>query len=113
MDRFAALADPNRRRIIEIIASRGAISASDISSQFSISAPAISQHLKVLREAELVRMEKRAQQRIYSINPQGMDETWQWLNQMRQFWSERLDALEELLQKENGESHANKRNRRK
>jgi len=86
MDRFAALAEPNRRRMIEIIAAQGEIAASDISNQFDISPSAVSQHLKVLREAELVKMEKRAQQRIYSINPQGVDEMWEWLSQMRKFW---------------------------
>lgn len=100
MDRFAALAEPNRRRIVEIIAAQGEIAATDISNRFSISAPAVSQHLKVLREADLVRMEKRAQQRIYSINPQGMDEMWEWLDQMRRFWNTRFDALEEFLKTE-------------
>ena len=97
MDRFAALAEPNRRRMIEIIAAQGEIAASDISNQFDISPSAVSQHLKVLREAELVKMEKRAQQRIYSINPQGVDEMWEWLSQMRTFWNERFDALDALL----------------
>lgn len=104
MDKFAALAEPNRRRMIEIIASKGEIAASDIGSQFSISAPAISQHLKVLREAELVKTEKRAQQRIYSINPQGMEEMWEWLNRMRQFWNARFDALDALLLKEHNKA---------
>ena len=100
MDRFAALAEPNRRRMIEIIAAGREVAVSDISDQFEISAPAVSQHLKVLREAELVKMEKRAQQRIYSLNPQGVDEVWEWLSQMRQFWNERFDALDALLLRE-------------
>ena len=103
MDRFAALAEPNRRRMIEIIAAAGEMPVTDISDQFEISAPAVSQHLKVLREAELVTMEKRAQQRIYSLNPQGVDEMWEWLNQMRKFWNERFDALDALLLKEHSE----------
>ncbi|PJB70258.1 MAG: transcriptional regulator [Alphaproteobacteria bacterium CG_4_9_14_3_um_filter_47_13] len=103
MDRFAALAEPNRRRIIEMIAANGEMASTDISKQFDISAPAISQHLKVLREAELLQMEKRAQQRIYTLNPQGVDEMWEWLNQMRKFWNERFDALDELLLKQKGE----------
>jgi len=76
------------------------VSATEISDRFSISAPAVSQHLKVLREADLVRMEKQAQKRIYSINPQGVDEMWEWLNQMRAFWNNRLDKLEQLLNDE-------------
>lgn len=108
MDRFAALAEPNRRRIIEMIAENGKMAAREISDKFDISAPAVSQHLKVLREADLIQMEKRAQQRIYSINPQGMDEMWEWLGQMRKFWSERFDALDALLLKEHGKSKEEK-----
>lgn len=100
MDRFAALAEPTRRRIVEMLAAGGHLSAGDISSRFEASAPAISQHLKVLREAKLVHMEKKAQQRIYSINPEGIDEMWEWMNQMRRFWNERFDALEQLLKSE-------------
>lgn len=97
MDTFSALADPTRRSIVEMLAASGQLSAGDISRRFDSSPPAISQHLKVLRQAELVRMEKQAQQRIYSINSGALDEVEQWLRQMRQFWTERLDALEELL----------------
>lgn len=100
MDKFAALAEPNRRRMIELIAANGEMASTDISNEFDISAPAVSQHLKVLREAELVQMEKRAQQRIYRINPTGVDEMWEWLNRMRTFWNARFDALEDMLNKE-------------
>ena len=99
MDRFAALAEPNRRRIIEMIARNGEMASTDISKEFDISAPAVSQHLKILREAQLLQMEKRAQQRIYRINPEGVDEMWEWLNQMRQYWNARFDALDKLLHK--------------
>lgn len=100
MNGFSALSDPTRRSIVEMLAASGQLSAGEISRRFDCSPPAISQHLKVLREAELVRMEKQAQQRIYSLNPQGVDEMWEWLNQMRRYWSERFDALEELLKTE-------------
>jgi len=100
MDTFAALADPTRRSIVEMLAASGQLSAGDISKRFDSSPPAISQHLKVLRQAELVRMEKRAQQRIYSVNPRAFDEIERWVHQMRQFCSERFDALEALLKAE-------------
>ena len=74
MDKFHALAEPTRRDIIEMLATSGQLSASQICDKFPVSPPAISQHLKVLREAKLVRMEKRAQQRIYQLNPEGMHE---------------------------------------
>jgi DNA-binding transcriptional ArsR family regulator len=98
MDKFAALADPTRRQIIEMLAIQGQLPATDISDQFAVSAPAISQHLKVLREAQLVQMEKRAQQRIYRINPEAMRELEDWVRQLRQVWDQRFDALENVLQ---------------
>jgi DNA-binding transcriptional ArsR family regulator len=104
MDGFAALAEPNRRRMIELIASNGAMASTDISHAFDISAPAVSQHLKVLREAGLVIVEKRAQKRIYSINAEGVDEMWEWLNQMRQYWNSRFDALDKLLLNEHNKT---------
>jgi DNA-binding transcriptional ArsR family regulator len=100
MNVFSALADPTRRHIVEMLAASGQLSASDISDRFTMSPPAISQHLKVLREARLVQMEKRAQQRIYQINPDSMTEIEQWAQQMRKFWNERFDALDALLKEE-------------
>ncbi|MEG9862761.1 MAG: metalloregulator ArsR/SmtB family transcription factor [Parvularculales bacterium] len=97
MDKFATLADPNRRSILEMLARKGQLSVKDINDGFDISAPAVSQHLKVLREADLISVEKQAQQRIYSINTKGIDEVWAWLNMMRQYWNERFDALDTLL----------------
>lgn len=97
MDTFTALADPTRRNIIEMIASRGELSASEISDNFSTSPPAISQHLKVLREVKLLRMEKRAQKRIYSIDTNAISKMEKWLVNMRRMWNERFDALDELL----------------
>ncbi|MGB3214814.1 MAG: metalloregulator ArsR/SmtB family transcription factor [Alphaproteobacteria bacterium] len=112
MDKFAALADPTRRRIMEMLAANHALSASDISKNFSSTPSAISQHLKVLREAELVQMEKRAQQRIYSINASEIEEMEQWLSRMRKFWNDRFDALENLLKadkKGGGHGHGDKK----
>lgn len=100
MDKFAALADPNRRKILEILARRGRMPSTEISEQFAVSPSAISQHLKVLRQAKLVIMEKRAQQRIYRINPEAMLELEQWASQIRQLWDRRFDALEQVLEAE-------------
>jgi DNA-binding transcriptional ArsR family regulator len=83
-----------------LLARKGQLPASTIAHKFRVSAPAISQHLQVLRAANLVRMEKRAQQRIYSINPDAMHELEDWARQMTALWNERLDALEELLKTE-------------
>lgn len=96
---FAALADPTRLHIVEML-SRGELSSTNISRHFNVSAPAISQHLKVLREAKLVTVETKAQQRIYTLNPQAINEMEQWLGHMRQIWTRRFDALDELLNEE-------------
>lgn len=78
MDTFYALADPTRRKIIEMLIRHGPLSATEIYDHFPVSRPAISQHLQVLRQANLVQVEKRAQQRIYRVNPQTMRELELW-----------------------------------
>ncbi|HEY4345923.1 MAG TPA: metalloregulator ArsR/SmtB family transcription factor [Parvibaculum sp.] len=93
---FAALADPTRRRIIEML-SGGELSAGEITRRFDASAPAISQHLKTLKAARLVRVRIDAQRRIYTIDPDGLAEVDAWLAQVRRFWNPRLDALEREL----------------
>lgn len=100
MDIFSALAEPTRRNIVELLALNGQLAASDISKKFRISPPAISQHLKVLRDTNVVRVEKRAQQRIYQINPAKMHELETWAHRMTKMWDQRLDALDEILRLE-------------
>ena len=99
MDSLAALADPTRRRIVESLA-EGPLSAGEIVSRFSLTAPAISQHLKTLREAHLVRVRPVAQRRIYELDPAGLDEMSDWVAGVRRFWSRRLDALEKQIKEE-------------
>lgn len=109
MHSFTALADPTRRRIVELL-SRGERSAGDIVNEFDLSAPAISQHLKVLREARLVQMRIDAQRRIYQLDPAGLGEMDAWLREVRSFWSGRLDDLErELRNPQPGERKRSKR----
>jgi DNA-binding transcriptional ArsR family regulator len=100
MDMFQAIADPTRRHILELLATRGTLSASAISDKFSMSAPAISQHLKILRESKLVDMEKKAQQRIYTINTKSIQEVEQWIHTMTKLWNDRFDRLDIVIQKE-------------
>ncbi len=99
-DIFSALADPTRRSIIEMLAEHDGLPASEIHDKFKISPQAISQHLKILRETNLVHMEKRAQQRIYRINTEAMAQFEEWIKSMRQRWSRRLDAMEAVLKGE-------------
>lgn len=100
MDIFTALAEPTRRQIIEIIATNGQVSATHIYEHFEVSAPAISQHLKVLKDSNLVIVEKHAQQRLYQINPDSMDELEKWAQKMKNLWNSRFDRLEKLLEKQ-------------
>ena len=100
MDIFTAIAEPTRRSIIEMLAQRGELSATDISKRFRASPPAISQHLKALREANLVRVEKRSRQRIYHVNPSAVGELEQWARQTTELWHERFGRLDVILQRE-------------
>jgi DNA-binding transcriptional ArsR family regulator len=100
MDMFTAIAEPTRRNILEMLANSGEMSASDIVRRFSVSPPAISQHLKVLRDAELVEVEKRAQQRIYTINPAKLSELDAWLQKLTKQWEDRFSRLDAILAEE-------------
>lgn len=93
---FSALADPTRAKIIEVLARRD-MSAGDIAAKFPVSRPAVSRHLKVLRKARLVRSRGEAQRRVYTLNPEALDEIDHWLARCRQMWNSRLDALDQYL----------------
>jgi DNA-binding transcriptional ArsR family regulator len=100
MDIFSAIADPTRRNIVELLASNDQLSATEIYENFHISHQAISQHLKILREANLVSVEKSAQKRIYRLNTKAMAELEAWSKNIEQRWSRRLDALDAVLKAE-------------
>lgn len=99
MQSLEALADPTRRRIVELLARRER-STGELVDEFDVSAPAISQHLNVLRTAGLVTTRAEGQSRIQSLNPAGLDELGAWLEKTRAFWSRNLDALERELRAE-------------
>lgn len=101
MKPFAALADSTRLRIVELLAS-GEATAGAIGAHFPVSAPAVSQHLKALRQSGLVKVRIDGQRRIYSLDPAGFAEMESWLAGMRGFWSGRLDALERALDQDGG-----------
>src|SRR5260370_14430217 len=103
MDMFVALSDPTRRAILELLASRGELTATDIYEQFSVSPQAIYQLIKVLREAKLVLMEKRAKKHLYRLSPQTLSRFETWVQQTRQRWEERFEALDRVLEAEKQE----------
>ena len=101
----AAVADPIRRRILELLGDRP-LTAGALAAPFDISRPAVSRHLRVLREAGLVADEARGRERVYRLEPAPLAELEGWLSAVRRgAWSARLDALET-------EVHRTRRDRR-
>src|SRR3954451_18018978 len=96
MEGLAALADGTGRRIIELLA-EGPQPARALAARFATSQPAVSRHLRVLRDTGMVRAEVAGQQRIYPLEPGPLAELVDWLARYRSFWSQRLDALETEL----------------
>ena len=94
-----ALADPTRLQIFELIA-KGEISAGDIVAHFRFKAPTISQHLRILKDAKLVRVRAEGQRRYYAVDTTGLREMQAWLSQVSREWNGRLDALELVLAEE-------------
>jgi DNA-binding transcriptional ArsR family regulator len=99
MDTFTVLADPTRRQIIESLC-MGERAFGEIAEQFEMSHPAVSQHLKVLRDADIVTVRAEAQRRIYSLSNDGLEEVDVWLQKVRRYWLGRLDELEQALREE-------------
>ena len=92
MNALEALADPTRRQIVELLAGSER-NAGEIAAEFTVSRPAVSRHLRVLREHGLVQTRREGQQRIYSLDPTPLAELDEWLTKYRSFWTNRLDAL--------------------
>lgn len=99
MNAFAALADDTRREIVKLVAKNGELSSTKISQNFKMSPPAISQHLKILKEAKVLQAKKEAQKRIYRLNNSGIDEMEDWLLEIKNLWNKRLDRLDKYVLK--------------
>jgi len=96
VDAFAVLAEPNRRRILDNLRAAER-SVGELSDALAISQPAMSKHLKVLREAGFVSCRIAAQQRIYRVEPAPLAAVDAWLAPYRRLWTRHLDALERHL----------------
>ena len=91
-DTFRAVADPTRRQLLDILAD-GERPMMELAGRFDMSVPAVSQHLRVLREADLVRERPQGRLRIYSIAPKPLRIVSDWVSHYQRFWEEGLDAL--------------------
>ena len=98
MSALEALSDPTRRQIVELLAD-GERNAGEIAGHFATSRPAVSRHLRVLREHGLVQARQDGQQRVYSLDPAPLAELDEWLTRYRSFWTNRLDALDTQIKR--------------
>ena len=93
MEALAVLADPVRRELVSLLA-RGELAAGELADRFPVSRPAISRHLRVLREAGLVTARAEGKRRLYALDPRPLREIDEWLAPYRDLWASRLDALD-------------------
>lgn len=97
-DIFKAIADPTRRAILDLL-SEQQLSVNEICSQFALTQGAVSQHLKILRDLDLVVVTKVGRQRLYAANPLPLLEVFAWLSHYHRFWPDHLDALGAYLER--------------
>jgi DNA-binding transcriptional ArsR family regulator len=112
LETFAALAEPNRYRIVELLRG-GPRSVNDIGERLQLNQPQVSKHLRVLKEAGLVDVEPRAQQRLYELRPQPLRRLHGWLERYRRIWEERFEELDELVEELKKEEKSDEHRRRK
>lgn len=96
---FAALGDPTRLAIVEMLLAEGEKPAGEISTRATISAPAVSRHLKVLTDAGLINRRVDRQRRIYAVNPMALGQINDWLQVHIDFWETSLDRLQAAVEK--------------
>jgi DNA-binding transcriptional ArsR family regulator len=93
---FSAVSDPTRRQILDVLR-EGEQSVNELVARFTMSQPAVSQHLRVLRKAELVSVHKRGRQRLYRLDSSALKVVFDWTQYYEEFWNERLSRLGEVL----------------
>jgi DNA-binding transcriptional ArsR family regulator len=107
IETFAALGEPNRFRIVELLRS-GPRPVNDIGERLALNQPQVSKHLRVLKEAGLVDVQARAQQRLYELRAQPLRQIQGWLERYRQLWEARFEemdpVIEELKKKEKSQA---------
>jgi DNA-binding transcriptional ArsR family regulator len=98
-DLFRALADPTRRAIYEHLVRNGEQTVRALTDRAGVSQPAVSKHLGVLKQAELVRDRPDGRQTYYRADPEGLAPLIDWIKHYTAFWTEHVDRLERLLEK--------------
>ncbi len=96
---FQALADPTRRAVLDLLR-RGSQPAGQIANAFTVSRPAISKHLRLLRRAHLVREHREGRNRVYQLNPEPLRAVDSWIEQYRVFWTKSLNNLKAFVEAE-------------
>ena len=109
---FEIIAEPNRRAILGLLVSAQQ-SVGEIERQLGMTQPAVSKHLRVLRDAGFVESTVDAQRRLYRLNPEPFQEMDAWLDQFRRFWSPHLDALERHLDRMEPSTATKRKTRKK
>ena len=99
-DLFTALANPVRRRILELLL-QGPSTVNALVEAFDLQRPSVSEHLQVLRNAKLVRDERRGRERYYHVEPMRLAELQEWLRPFERYWRERMQALDDTLREGN------------
>ena len=97
-DTFSALSDPTRRAILERLG-RGSATVSELAEPAGISLTGLKKHLRVLEEAGLVSSEKRGRSRHCRLGPQQLDDAGEWIEEFRRGWEQRLDRMEEIIER--------------
>ena len=103
-DVFQAIADPVRREIIQLL-SEETLTINSVAEQFDVSRPAISKHLKILKECGIITINKEGRERFCKIEPQTLVPVFLWIEQYRNLWEGKLDAFEDYLNKLQSENN--------
>jgi len=97
-DVFRAVSDPTRRQMLELLSIRDR-TVTELAAPFDMSQPAVSQHLRVLREAGLVEVRRDGRHRVYHLDPTPLEEVFDWVQYFEGFWRRGLEALGRELER--------------
>lgn len=106
MDVFEAVAEPTRRGVLDLLAGRERSAGELVAAFPGLTQPAVSRHLRILRESQLVDVRVEGTRRLYSLRPAALAELDRWLGSYRRFWGARLDDLESHLDSRTGRERA-------